>query len=81
MPGRQRRGTLAFRIEQVPGQARWSAQIVENAAPAAVRGVVRLIGWIGMIGVTLWLLRRGLGNLSTRPDEHQTQRRRSDLSK
>lgn len=77
MPGRQRRGTLAFRIEQVPGQARWSAQIVENAALAAVR----LIGWIGMIGVTLWLLRRGLGNLSTRPDEHQMQGRWADLSK
>ena len=28
--------------------------------------VVRFIGWIGMIGVTLWLLRRGLGNLRTR---------------
>jgi hypothetical protein len=37
MPGRQRRGTSAFLIEQVPSQARWSAQIVENAARAAVR--------------------------------------------
>jgi len=34
MPGRQRRGTSAFLIEQVPSQARWSAQIVENAARA-----------------------------------------------
>lgn len=69
MPGGQRQGTSAFLIEQVPGQARWSAQIVENTAPAAVRAIVRFIGWIGMIGVTLWLLRRGLGNLRTRPDE------------
>jgi hypothetical protein len=28
--------------------------------------VVRFVGWIGMIGVTLWLLRRGLGKLRTR---------------
>ena len=31
MPGRQCRETSAFLIEQVPRQARWSAQIVENA--------------------------------------------------
>jgi hypothetical protein len=65
MPGRQRRGTSAFLIEQVPSQARWSAQIVENAA----RSAVRFIGWIGMIGVTLWLLLRGLSSLSQRPDK------------
>ena len=27
-----------------------------------IAGVVRFLGWIGMIGVTLWLLRRGLSN-------------------
>jgi hypothetical protein len=34
-----------------------------------IAAVARFIGWIGMIGVTLWFLRRGLSNLSTRPDE------------
>lgn len=31
--------------------------------------VVRFIGWIGMIGVTLWLLRRGLRNRNPSPDK------------
>jgi hypothetical protein len=35
-----------------------------------IAAVVRFVGWIGMIGVTLWLLRRGLSDSSRRPDEH-----------
>lgn len=33
-----------------------------------IAGLVRLLGWIGMIGVTLWLLHRGLSNLSAPPE-------------
>jgi len=39
--------------------------VLEHDTQIAV--VVRFIGWIGMIGVTLWLLRRGLRNRNPSP--------------
>jgi len=41
--------------------------VLEHDTQIAV--VVRFIGWIGMIGVTLWLLRRGLRNRNPSPDK------------
>ena len=46
--------------------------VLEHDTQIAV--VVRFIGWIGMIGVTLWLLRRGLRNRNLSSDKSQAIR-------
>ena len=46
--------------------------VLEHDTQIAV--VVRFIGWIGMIGVTLWLLRRGLRNRNPSSDKSQAIR-------
>ena len=45
------------------------AAALAASSPGRIRRSMVIRQESGTIGVTLWLLRRGLGNLSTRPDE------------